>query len=227
MLSTQDLAAITLSLKLATVVTVVLLLLAVPLAWWLATSRSRFKPLVNTLVALPLVLPPTVIGFYLLLALGPNGPLGQLSQSLGLGSLAFSFWGLVLASLVYSLPFAVQPLQTAFAGLGLQPLALAATLGASPLDRFCTVVLPLARPGVITAAVLTFAHTIGEFGIVLMIGGNIPGETQLVSLLLYDHVEALDYAAANRLALTLVGFALVTLLLLYAGPGRRLTGRWW
>ena len=181
-MSDSDLAAIWLTLKLATVVTVILLLICTPLAWWLATTRSRFKPLISALVSLPLILPPTVLGFYLLIAMGPQGPIGQLTQSLGIGLLPFTFWGLVLASVFYSLPFVVQPIQNSMEAIGPQPLEVAATLGASPWDRFIHVVLPLAWPGFISAAVLGFAHTVGEFGVVLMIGGNIPGETRVVTV---------------------------------------------
>ncbi|HEY9032547.1 MAG TPA: molybdate ABC transporter permease subunit, partial [Pseudomonadales bacterium] len=176
LLTAADWQAVWLTLKLATLVTMLLLLIGTPLAWWLARTRSVWRGPVSALVALPLVLPPTVLGFYLLLALGPNGPLGQLTQTLGLGLLPFSFSGLVLASLLYSLPFVVQPVQNAIEAMGERPLEVAATLGAGPWDRFFTVVLPQAKPGLLTAAVLGFAHTVGEFGVVLMIGGNIPGE---------------------------------------------------
>ncbi len=210
-----DLAAIWLTLKLATVVTLLLLLIGTPIAWWLANTRSRWKNPVSALVALPIVLPPSVIGFYLLVFMGPNGPLGHLTQTLGLGTLPFTFEGLVLASLVYSLPFVVQPIQNAIEALGQRPLEVAATLRASPLDTFFSVVLPQARPGLLTAAVLGFAHTVGEFGVVLMIGGNIPGETRVVSVQIYDHVEALDYSSAHELSLLMVGFSFMVLLLLY------------
>ena len=173
-LDSNDLAAIWLTLELASLTTLVLLLLGTPLAWWLAHTRSRLKGPISAVIALPLVLPPTVLGFYLLVALGPNGPIGALTEQLGLGTLAFSFSGLVIGSVCYSLPFVVQPIQNAFEAIGRRPLEVAATLGASPLDRFFTVALPLARPGIITASVLGFAHTLGEFGVVLMIGGNIP-----------------------------------------------------
>src|SRR6218665_1007038 len=188
---------------------VLLLLLCTPLAWWLAHTPSRWRGPVSAVVALPLVLPPTVIGFYLLLALGPHGPLGQFSQWLGWGHLPFSFGGLVLGSLVYSLPFAVQPLQHAFEALGQRPLEAAATLGAGPLDRFFSVALPLARTGFITAVILSFAHTVGEFGVVLMLGGNIPGVTRVVSVQIYDHVEALEYPQAHGLAAGMVLFSFV------------------
>lgn len=212
--------AIILSLKLASVTTLVLMLLGLPLAWWLSQTDSRWRAVVATLVAMPLVLPPTVIGFYLLLLLGRNGPLGQLMAEMGLDTLAFSFPGLVLASVIYSAPFVIQPLHNAFAALGKRPLEVAATLRAGPFDRFFSVVLPQARHGVITAVVLGFAHTIGEFGVVLMIGGNIPGETQLVSLLLYEHVEALDYRSAHYLAAILLGFSFAVLLLLNILQGK-------
>jgi molybdate transport system permease protein len=210
-----DLAAIWLTLKLATTVTLLLLLVGTPIAWWLATTRSRLKNMVSAIVALPIVLPPSVLGFYLLIALGPRGPVGALTESLGLGTLPFTFAGLVVASVIYSLPFVVQPIQNAMEAQGRRPLEVAATLRAGPWDRFFTVVLPQARPGLLSAAVLGFAHTVGEFGVVLMIGGNIPGETQVVSVQIYDHVEALDYARAHSLALLMVGFSLLVLLLLY------------
>lgn len=214
MLSTEDWAAIALTLQLASVTTVLLLVLCTPLAWWLAHTSSHWKGPIGAVVALPLVLPPTVIGFYLLVTMGPHGPVGQFTQWLGLGRLPFTFAGLVVGSLIYSLPFAVQPLQRAFESLGQRPLEVAATLGASKLDTFFSVVLPLARPGFITAAVLSFAHTVGEFGVVLMIGGNIPGVTRVVSVQIYDHVEALEYAQAHWLAGGMVVFAFVVLVLL-------------
>ena len=214
-LSSEDWAAIALTLELAAVTTVLLLILCTPLAWWLAHTPSRWKGPIGAVVALPLVLPPTVIGFYLLVTMGPNGPVGQLTQWLGLGRLPFTFAGLVVGSLIYSLPFAVQPLQRAFESLGQRPLEVAATLGASKLDTFFSVVLPLARPGFITAAVLSFAHTVGEFGVVLMIGGNIPGVTRVVSVQIYDHVEAMEYAQAHWLAGGMVVFAFVVLVLLH------------
>lgn len=213
-MSAQDLGAIWLTLKLATLVTLLLLLLGTPLAWWLARTRSAWKTPIAALVAMPLVLPPTVMGFYLLLLLGPQGPLGQLTQALGLGLLPFSFAGLVLASMLYSLPFVVQPLQNAFAAIGPRPLEVAATLRASPWDSFRHVVLPLARPGFISASVLGFAHTVGEFGVVLMIGGNIPDKTRVVSVQIYDHVEAMQYANAHVLAASLLLFSFVVLLIL-------------
>ena len=182
MFSEADLVAIGLTLRLAAVVTVILLVLGTPLAWWLARTRSRWRATVEALVALPLVLPPTVLGFYLLVAMGPEGPVGGFTQSLGLGLLPFTFWGLVIASVIYSLPFVVQPIQNAMQALGDRPLEAAATLRAGPMDRFFTVVLPLSRPGFVTAAVLGFAHTVGEFGVVLMIGGNIPDETRVAAI---------------------------------------------
>ena len=208
------LQAIWLTLKLASVSTAVLLLVGTPLAWWLARTSSRAKGVVAALVALPLVLPPVVIGFYLLLLMGPNGPVGQLTQALGLGLLPFTFSALVVGSVFYSLPFVVQPLQNAFEAIGPKPLEAAATLRASPLDAFFSVVLPLARPAYATAAVMGFAHTVGEFGIVLMIGGNIPGATRVLSVQIYDHVEALQYPQAHTLAFGLVVFSFAVLLAL-------------
>lgn len=224
-LSEADITAIFLTLQLAGVVTVFLLLLGTPLAWWLANTRSAFKTPINALVALPLVLPPTVLGFYLLIAMGPAGPIGGITTSLGLGTLAFSFEGLVLGSMIYSLPFVVQPLQNAFSSIEPRQLEVAATLGAHPLDRFFTIALPLAKPGIMTATVLGFAHTVGEFGLVLMIGGNIPGETKVVSVQLYDHVEALAYAEAHGLALLLLGFSFLVLVALYALQSKAGHGR--
>ncbi|TGD75113.1 molybdate ABC transporter permease subunit [Mangrovimicrobium sediminis] len=222
--SPADLTAIWLTLKLATCVTLLLLLVGTPLAWWLANTHSRWKSPVSAVVALPIVLPPSVLGFYLLVFMGPNGPLGELTQALGLGVLPFTFSGLVLASVVYSLPFVVQPIQNAIEAFGQRPLEVAATLRAGPLDRFFSVVLPQARPGLLTAAVLGFAHTVGEFGVVLMIGGNIPGETQVVSVQIYDHVEALDYAGAHSLSLLMVVFSFVVLFALYAFNPRAVLG---
>jgi molybdate transport system permease protein len=210
--SYDDVSAIALTLQLAGLTTVLLLLLGTPLAWWLAQTRSGWRAPVAAVVALPLVLPPTVLGFYLLVSLGPQGWLGQFTQWLGLGTLSFTFTGLVLGSLVYSLPFAVQPLQHAFEAIGARPMEVAATLRASPLQAFVRVALPLARSGYLTAAVLTFAHTVGEFGVVLMIGGNIPGKTQVVSTQIYGHVEAMDYAQAHALAATMVAFSFLVLL---------------
>lgn len=213
--SADDLTAIWLTLRLATLVTMLLLLLATPLAWWLARTASWWKGPVSAVVALPLVLPPTVLGFYLLLALGPNGPLGKITLSLGLGTLPFTFGGLVVASMLYSLPFVVQPIQNAMELLGNRPLEVAATLRAGPVDRFFSVVLPLTRPGFLTAAILGFAHTVGEFGVVLMIGGNIPGVTRVISVQLYDHVEALDYGHAHALSAAMLIFSFVVLLVVY------------
>ncbi|MEX2469396.1 MAG: molybdate ABC transporter permease subunit, partial [Pseudohongiellaceae bacterium] len=219
-----DLTAIWLTLKLATTVTVLLLLLGTPLAWWLARTRSRLKGPVSALVAMPIVLPPTVLGFYLLLAMGPNGPIGGLTQALGLGTLPFTFAGLVVASVFYSLPFVVQPLQNAFEAIGDRPLEVAATLRAGAWDRFISVALPLARPGFLTAAVLGFAHTVGEFGVVLMIGGNIPGATRVVSVQIYDHVEALQYDQAHWLAAVMIVFSFLVLLTVYGVRGGRQRG---
>jgi molybdate transport system permease protein len=210
--SADDLSAVWLSFKLASLTTLLLLLLATPLAWWLARTPSRWRAPVGAVVALPLVLPPTVLGFYLLVSLGPHGPVGHLTQVLGLGTLAFTFTGLLLGSLIYSLPFAVQPLQHAFEAIGTRPLEVAATLRARPLDAFFSVALPLARPGFVTAAILTFAHTVGEFGMVLMIGGNIPGQTRVVSTQIYGHVEAMEYAQAHWLAGSMLLFSFVVLL---------------
>ena len=221
--SDADLTAIWLTLRLAGVTTLLLLLIGTPIAWWLARTRSKWKGPVGALVALPLVLPPTVLGFYLLLAMGPNGPVGQFTQSLGLGTLPFTFWGLVVASVFYSMPFVVQPIQNAIEALGERPLEAAATLRASPWDCFWSVVVPQARPGFLTAGILGFAHTVGEFGVVLMIGGNIPGVTRVVSVQIYDHVEAMEYAEAHWLAGAMVIFSFLVLLALYTlnPTGRR------
>lgn len=215
MLDSSDVAAIWLTLRLATVTTLLLLVFGTPLAWWLASTHSRLRHAVGAVVALPLVLPPTVIGFYLLLAMGPNGPLGQLTTALGLGTLSFTFTGLVIGSVFYSLPFVVQPLTNAFEAVGTRPLEVAATLRASPWDTFWSVVVPLARPGFVTGAILGFAHTIGEFGVVLMIGGNIPDKTRVVSTQIYDRVEAMEYAQAHWLASGMLLFSFVVLLVLY------------
>ncbi len=220
MFNEADLTALAITLKLAAISTLVLLLLGTPLAWWMARTRWRFKFLLEAVVALPLVLPPTVLGFYLLLTLGPNGPVGRMMEALGGRPLAFTFAGLVIGSVIYSLPFVVQPLQNAFDAVGRRPLEVAATLGASPLDRFFTVALPLARPGFLTAAVLGFAHTLGEFGVVLMIGGNIPGETRVASIAIYDHVETLEYANAHWLAGGLLLLSFLLLVTVY-GVNRR------
>ncbi|HDY97345.1 MAG TPA: molybdate ABC transporter permease subunit [Pseudomonas sabulinigri] len=213
-LSSSDLAAIWLTLQLASITTVLLLLLGTPLAWWLARTRSWLKAPIGAVVALPLVLPPTVIGFYLLVAMGPQGPVGALTQSLGLGTLSFTFTGLVIGSLFYSLPFVVQPIQNAFEAIGTRPLEVAATLRAGRFDRFFHVALPLARPGLVTASVLGFAHTIGEFGVVLMIGGNIPDQTRVVSVQIFNHVEAMEYAQAHWLAAGMLVFSFAILLTL-------------
>ena len=215
-LSSADFSAIWLTLKLASLTTAILLVIGTPLALWLAHTPSRWRGPVGAVVALPLVLPPTVIGFYLLLAMGPNGVVGQLTQLLGLGTLTFSFAGLVIGSVIYSLPFVVQPLQNAFMAIGRRPLEVAATLRANPWDTFFYVTLPLARPGFITAAILGFAHTVGEFGVVLMIGGNIPEKTRVVSVQIYDHVEALEYAQAHWLSGAMLVFSFIVLLALYS-----------
>jgi molybdate transport system permease protein len=214
-LASEDWQAIFLTLRLATLVTLILLVIATPVAWWLTTTQSKLKPVIAAIVALPLVLPPTVIGFYLLIAMGPSGPVGELTQSLGLGTLPFTFSGLVIASVIYSFPFVVQPIQNSLEALGKRPLEVAATLRASRLDTFFTVVLPLAKPGFITASILGFAHTVGEFGVILMIGGNIPGETQVISVLIYEHVESLQYGQAHRLSAGMIIFSFIVLLLLY------------
>ena len=215
MLDDSALSAVWLTVRLATVTTLLLFLVGTPLAWWLARTRSWLKAPVGTVVALPLVLPPTVIGFYLLVVMGPQGPVGQFTQALGLGVLPFTFWGLVVGSVFYSMPFVVQPLQNAFDAIGERPLEVAATLRAGPWDRFFSVVLPLARPGFITAGILGFAHTVGEFGVVLMIGGNIPDKTRVVSVQIYDYVEAMEYAQAHWLSAGMLVFSFMVLLLLY------------
>jgi len=220
MITEADFTALTITLRLAAVTTIILLLAGTPLAWWLARTRWRYRFLLEAVIALPLVLPPTVLGFYLLVALGPNGPVGGLMTQLGAQPLAFTFTGLVIGSVFYSMPFVVQPLQHAFMSIGDRPLEVAATLRASPFDCFLTVVLPLARPGFLTAAVLGFAHTLGEFGVVLMIGGNIPGETQVLSIAIYDHVEALEYGRAHWLSGALLLLSFVMLVLVYAANRR-------
>ena len=220
-LTDSDWQAILLTLKLACVVTFILLWIATPLAWWLARTRSGWRKPIGALVALPLVLPPSVLGFYLLLAMGPNGPIAPLLAWLGLGPLPFSFSGLVIASVFYSLPFVVQPLQSAFEAIGDAPFEAAATLRASPLDRFLTIALPLALPGFVSASILIFAHTVGEFGVVLMIGGNLPGITRVASVQIYDHVEAMEYADAHRLAAIMLVFSFVVLLGLHLGRGQK------
>ena len=215
MLDANSVAAIRLSIELSLLTTLILLVLGTPLAWWLARGSSRWRLPLRSLVALPLVLPPSVLGFYLLVGLGPNGPLGQLTQALGWGLLSFTFWGLLIGSLVYSLPFVVQPLINAFESFGDRPLEAAATLRAGPLDRFWHVALPLARPGYLTGAVMGFAHTLGEFGVVLMIGGNMPGKTRVISVQIYDHVEALEYTQAHWLAGGMLAFSFLVLLALH------------
>ena len=220
MFTDADLTALWITLKLALISTMILLIIGAPLAWWLARSRWRFRFVAEAIVALPLVLPPTVLGFYLLLLLGPRGPVGGMLETLGGRPLAFTFTGLVIGSVIYSLPFVVQPLQNAFSAVGRRPLEAAATLRASPLDRFFTVAVPLARPGFLTACVLGFAHTLGEFGVVLMIGGNIPGETRVASIAIYDHVESLDYVQAHWMAGALLVLSFVLLLAVY-GLNRR------
>jgi len=219
-LSPLDLQPLWLTLRLATCTTLLLLLIATPLAWWLANTTSPYRQVINTLVALPLVLPPTVLGFYLLLLLGPRGWIGQISEAIGIGILSFTFSGLVFASVIFSLPFAVQPIQNAFAAIGKRPMEVAATLRASPWDRFFSVALPLAKPGLFTGAVLGFAHTLGEFGVVLMIGGNIPGETEVLSVAIYNHVEAFEYNQAHILSIGMLLFSFIVLLTLYWGTDR-------
>lgn len=203
------------TLKLAVFSTLILLAVGTPLAWWLAHSRFKYKAIIEAVIALPLVLPPTVLGFYLLVSMGPNGPIGEAVQWLGGQPLAFTFTGLIIGSVIYSMPFVVQPLQNAFSAIGKRPMEVAATLGARPLDRFFTVAMPLARSGFITAAVLGFAHTLGEFGVVLMIGGNIPGETQVLSIAIYDHVEALEYTQAHWLSGGLILLSFLMLVSIY------------
>jgi molybdate transport system permease protein len=215
MLSNTDLQTLFLTFKVASFATFLMLLLGTPLAWWLARTRSAWKGVINAVVSLPLVLPPTVLGFYLLILMGPTGTIGQITHWLGLGTLPFTFAGLVVASVLYSLPFVVQPLQTAFASIGEQPLEAAATLRASPLDTFFSVIVPMAKPGFLTATILGFTHTVGEFGVVLMIGGNIPDKTRVVSVQIYNHVEALEYTEAHWLAGYLLAFSFIVLLLLY------------
>ena len=215
MLNEYDLAALLVTIKLASITTVILILVGTPIAWWLSQTRFKFKAVIEAIIALPLILPPTVLGFYLLMTLGTNGPIGNFLESLGGSSIAFTFTGLVVGSVIYSLPFVVQPLQNSFGSMGKQPMEVAATLGASKLDRFFTVAVPLARSGFITASVLGFAHTVGEFGVVLMIGGNIPGETGVLSIAIYDHVEAMEYGQAHILAGGLLVLSFVMLLVVY------------
>lgn len=224
-MSEADWIAVRLTAELATLTTVLLLLVGTPIAWWLARTHSRLKPLAASVVALPLVLPPSVLGFYLLLLMGPNGPVGQLTQALGLGRLPFTFAGLVVASVLYSMPFVVQPLQQSFEAIPERTLEAAATLRAGPWDSFFTVALPLARPGLLTACVLGFAHTVGEFGVVLMIGGNIPDQTRVLSVAVYEHVEATEFDDAHRLAAGMVAFALVVLVALQWVNRRQLPAR--
>lgn len=216
MLGENDFSAIILTLKLAAITTIILLLISTPIAWWLARSQAWWKGIVSAIVMLPIVLPPTVIGFYLLLAMGSQGWIGHITQALGLGLLPFTFAGLVIASVFYSLPFVVQPLQNAFESIGQRPLEVAATLRASPLDTFFSVILPLAKPAYLTASVLAFAHTMGEFGIVLMVGGNIPDKTRVVSVQIYEHVEAIEYSQAHWLSAAMLAFSFLMLLALYA-----------
>ena len=214
-LTASDLQAIVLTLQVATLTTVILAVIGTPLAWWLARTRSGLKSVLTALVAMPIVLPPSVLGFYLLVLMGPNGPVGQWTQALGIGLLPFSFSGLVVASVLYSLPFMVQPVLNAMEAMGSRPVEVAASLRASPVDTFFRVVLPLCRPGLVTGCIMSFAHTVGEFGVVLMVGGNIPGETRMVSVQIYDHVEALEYADAHRLAAVMLLFSFAVLLILH------------
>ena len=223
-LTAADMDAIWLTLKLASIVTLILLMIATPLALWLAFTRSHLRVWVSSFVALPLVLPPTVLGFYLLIGMGPEGPLGQLTQTLGIGLLPFTFAGLVTASLFYSLPFVVQPIQQAFEQVGPRPLEVAAIMGASPMKRFFSVLLPLSMRGFLSAAILGFAHTVGEFGVILMIGGNIPSETRVLSIHIYDQVEMLNYAQAHSLSALLLLFSFFVLLIVYSLQPVRLTG---
>lgn len=221
LLSDSDIQSIWLTIRLSTVVTAILLIVGSPIAWWLSQTRSKLKGVIGAVVSLPLVLPPSVLGFYLLLAMGPNGPIGSLTQTLNIGSLPFTFWGLVIASVFYSLPFMVQPLQNAFESINVNLFHASRSLGATPLDMFFSIALPLARPGYITAAVMTFAHTVGEFGVVLMIGGNIPGVSRVASVQIYDHVEALEYAQAHRMAAVMLVFSFIVLLALHVWkPGK-------
>ncbi len=222
-LSSDDWVAIGLTVKLALIVVVLLLLIGTPIAWWLARSDSKFKGPIGALIALPLVLPPTVLGFYLLIAMSPQGFIGQFTESLGLTTLPFTFPGIVIASLFYSLPFVVQPLQNTFESIGRKPIEVAATLGASKWDSFFSVILPLARPGFVSATILGFAHTLGEFGVILMVGGSIPGSTKVLSVQIYDHVEALNYEQAHWLAGLMILFSFLILLFLYSfNPRSRL-----
>ena len=210
-----DLSPLWLTLQLAAVTAVVLVILGTPLAWWLSQTRSRMKPVVEAITALPLVLPPTVLGFYLLIIMSPRSPIGAFWVEVTGNTLTFSFTGLVIASALYSLPFTVQPLQAAFEGLGRAPFELAATLRAGPFDRFASIALPMAGRGFLTAAVLTFAHTVGEFGVVLMVGGNIPGQTKVISIAIYEQVETINYADAHVLSAIMLGFSFIVLLFVY------------
>ena len=222
MLDPADVSAITLTVKLATLSTILLIVIGTPVAWWLARTQSPLKSVVASIVTLPLVLPPAVLGFYLLVLLGPQGPVGKLTQAMGVGLLPFTFPGLVVASILYSTPFVVQPIQQAFIAVGSEPLEAAATLRASPIDAFFTVALPLARSGFVTAAILGFAHTVGEFGVVLMIGGNIPGKTQVLSMAIYNHVEAMEYTNAYWLSGGMLCFSFVVLMALHASGWNRM-----
>jgi molybdate transport system permease protein len=216
LLTPEDLSALWLTLKVASLATSILLIIGTPLAWWLARTESRWKSIFSALVALPIVLPPSVLGFYLLILMSPNGIVGKLTTELGIGTLPFTFGGLIVASVLYSMPFVVQPLQNTFSSIGNAPLEAAATLRASPLDTFFSVVMPLSKSGFLTAAILGFTHTVGEFGVVLMVGGNIPDKTRVVSVQIYNHVEALEYDQAHGLAGGLLVFSFVILLLLYS-----------
>ncbi|MBT68060.1 MAG: molybdate ABC transporter permease subunit [Thiotrichales bacterium] len=215
MLNELDFSAVIVTIKLALVSTAILILIGTPIAWWLSQTKYKFKAVFEAIIALPLILPPTVLGFYLLITLGSNGPIGKLLESLGGSSIAFTFSGLVIGSVIYSMPFVVQPLQNSFNSVGRVPLEVAATLGASKIDRFFSVAVPLARSGFITATVLGFAHTVGEFGVVLMIGGNIPGETGVLSIAIYDHVEAMEYGQAHLLAGGLLATSFLMLIFVY------------
>lgn len=214
-ISPDDWGALLLSLKLAIVSTFILLLITIPLSYWLTFRQTPLKIVASSIVTLPLILPPSVLGFYLLLILGPNGIIGKFCHAIGIDSFAFTFNGLIIASIIYSLPFVVQPIQNIFNNIGLAPLEVAATLRASPLDTFCNILLPQAKFGIIGAAILGFAHTIGEFGMVLMIGGNIPGKTQVAAIQIYNHVEAYEYSQANQLSVLLLVFSFIVLIIMY------------
>ncbi|WP_018231517.1 molybdate ABC transporter permease subunit [Thioalkalivibrio thiocyanodenitrificans] len=215
-LGPEDWQAIEVTFRLCLYTTVILLVIATPVAWWLSSGRSAGRVAVQAVVALPLVLPPTVLGFYLLIVLGPRGLVGGTLESMGLHHLAFTFEGILIASVIYSMPFAVQPLTEAFNNLGRRPVEVASSLGANAVDRFLTVILPLTRGGFVVAATLTFAHTLGEFGVILMLGGSIPGETKVLSVLIYDHTEAMNYDSAHRLSLMLLIFSFITLFIVYS-----------